>query len=225
MTNDAKPLSEDELNIERHRAGSCWGLQDACGRVVGLLATIDALQAELAERDRQLLALREALAALSASWQDMADKQDRDDVSFGKELAFEQCIDDLEQALSDTTAAGRQAELRVIERFLHTPEDQQSPEVKELMRQCTHSFEELVQRVREAVCVKFDLKREALSDTAAAGREAELRVIERYVKKVNARAEENMLKTGKLEGAHHAAMKAELEAMREEVKEGRVREK
>lgn len=65
MTNDVKPLSADELNIERHRAGSCWGLQDACGRVVGLLATIDALQAELAERDRQILALREALAPFS----------------------------------------------------------------------------------------------------------------------------------------------------------------
>lgn len=33
------------------------------------------------------------------------------------------------------------------------------------------------------------------------------RAIAEFVRRVNAQAEKNMLKTGKLEGAHHAAMK------------------
>lgn len=36
------------------------------------------------------------------------------------------------------------------------------------------------------------------------------RAIVEFVRRVNAQAEQNMLKTGKLEGAHHAAMDQQL---------------
>lgn len=44
----------------------------------------------------------------------------------------------------------------------------------------------------------------------------ELEAIREFVKRVNTRAEAEMMKTGKLEGAHHRAMVAELKAMEEE---------
>lgn len=44
----------------------------------------------------------------------------------------------------------------------------------------------------------------------------ELDLIEQFVKRVELRAETEMLRTHKLEGAHYRAMKAELEALRGE---------
>jgi hypothetical protein len=43
--------------------------------------------------------------------------------------------------------------------------------------------------------------------------EAEREAIKEFVNRVETRAEGNMEKTGKLEGAHYAAMKAELDIM------------
>jgi hypothetical protein len=43
----------------------------------------------------------------------------------------------------------------------------------------------------------------------------DLQIIEAFYKRVCDRAEANMLKTGKLEGAHFAAMQSEIKAMRE----------
>lgn len=44
---------------------------------------------------------------------------------------------------------------------------------------------------------------------------AELTIIEAFVSRVNARAEQNMERTGKLEGSHYAAMQVELKLLRE----------
>ena len=43
--------------------------------------------------------------------------------------------------------------------------------------------------------------------------EAEREAIRNFIQRVEARAEQNMEKTGKLEGTHYAAMKAELAAL------------
>jgi hypothetical protein len=43
----------------------------------------------------------------------------------------------------------------------------------------------------------------------------ELEIIEAFYQRVCDRAEANMLKTGKLEGAHFAAMKAEIAALKQ----------
>lgn len=43
--------------------------------------------------------------------------------------------------------------------------------------------------------------------------DAERQAIKDFVKRVNARAEKNMELTGKLEGAHYAAMQAELDEL------------
>lgn len=49
--------------------------------------------------------------------------------------------------------------------------------------------------------------------------ETELRHVREFVRRVNARAEDNMEKTGKLEGSHYAAMQVELKVL--EDKEGK----
>ncbi len=49
---------------------------------------------------------------------------------------------------------------------------------------------------------------------ASVGAPTDLVTIEAFVGRVNARAEQNMQKTGRLEGMHYAAMKTELDALR-----------
>ena len=47
--------------------------------------------------------------------------------------------------------------------------------------------------------------------------DVQLKIVRRFVERVNARAEENIAKTGKLEGSHYAAMRWLLNEMEEAV--------
>jgi len=62
------------------------------------------------------------------------------------------------------------------------------------------------------------LQRQAAMDqqpaAASVGAPTDLVAIEAFVGRVNARAEQNMQKTGRLEGMHYAAMTTELDALR-----------